>query len=456
MATRLRIVLIAVIVALAAYTGAAWLIGLDVQRQLDRGEQQLQQSAPYLALIHRDYHGGLFGATEEVTYGLKAPLGRLNPALSSGVAGPSLQFTLHNTIHHGPLPQLRTVALATVDTEFVLPPAVAVKLKNVLGGRPPLSIHTSLGWLGGAHAEFSSPGFQMPVSSGGTLSYRGLSGSAEGTRNGASWTGHFTFGGFDIQGPRGSVDLGDVSFDANMQRAFDAIYVGNSHASVASVDVRGANGAPVLMKGLSIASASTTDGEYVNYDVRLGADQMSGGSFTFTHVVYAIRLLHLQGSSLASLTQALRQAEANTAPGDAAAARASLAGALNQYGVELLVHDPVIQIQSLAFAMPEGEFHLAASLAAHGIRREDLAGGMAGMLALTQHLDVAADLKIDAALLSKLVGTMAQGPMISAQLDSLEKQGYLKQDGAAWTAQLAFRGGKLTINGQPYPPAPSP
>ncbi len=456
MATRLRIVLIAVVVALAAYTGAAWLIGSNVQTQLDRGEQQLQQSAPYLVLIHRDYHRGLFGATEEVTYGLKAPLGRLNPALSSGAAGAPFQLTLHNTIHHGPLPQLRTVALATVDTELVLPPALTVKLKGALGDRPPLAIHTSLGWLGGAKAQFSSPGFQMPLSSGGTLSYRGVSGSAEGTRNAASWTGHFTSGGFDAQGPRGSVGVGDVSLDANMQRAFDAIYVGNSRVSIATMDFRGASGAPFLMKGLSIGSASTTDGEYVNYDVRVGADQMSAGNFSFTHVVYAIRLLHLQGSSLASLTRALRQAQANIAPGSAAAAQASLAGAWNQYGVEILVHDPVIQIQSLAFAMPEGEFHLAASVAAHGIRREDLAGGMASLLALTQHLDVAADLKIDAALLSKLVGSTAQGPMLSAQLDSLEKQGYLKQDGAAWTAQLAFHGGKLTINGQPYPPVPSP
>ncbi|MGB6449253.1 MAG: YdgA family protein [Steroidobacteraceae bacterium] len=455
MATRLRIVLIAVVVVLAAYTGAAWLIGLKVQGQLEAREQQILQSVPYVVLIRRDYHRGIFGATEEATYGLKFPLGRLSQALPAGGTSPSLQLTLRNTIYHGPLPRFRSIALATVDTEFVAPPALGAKLKAIFGDRPPIAIHSSLGWLGGTKAEFSSPGFQMPLPTGGTLTSRGLTGSVEMTRDSASWTGHFTSGGVDVQGPRGSLDIGNFTLDENMRRAFDTIYVGDGQASLASVDVRGASGAPFLMKGLSISSSAKADSEYVNYDVRVVADQVSGGTYSFTHVVYAIRILHLDGSALASLVNAIRQAEANSAPADAAAVRANINGALSQYGVELLVHDPVIHIQSLAFAMPEGEFHLAASLEAHGIRRGDLAGGMASMLALTQHLDVTADLKIDAALLSKLVGSSAQGPMLSAQLDSLEKQGYLKRDGAAWTAQLAFHGGKLTINGQAYPPLPS-
>jgi uncharacterized protein YdgA (DUF945 family) len=338
----------------------------------------------------------------------------------------------------------------------VPPAALGAKLRAIFGDRSPIAIHTSMGWLGGTKTEFSSPGFQMPLPTGGTVTSRGLTGSAEMTRDSASWMGHIASGGFDVQGPRGSMDVGDISFDANMRRVFDAIYVGDGHASLASVDLRGASGAPFLIRGLSVSSSSQADSEYVNYEVRAAADRMSGGKFSFTHVVYAIRILHLEGSSLASLTRAIRQAQANAAPGDPAAAQANISGALSQYGVELLVHDPVIQIQSLAFAMPQGEFHLAASLEAHGIRREDLtAGGMAGMLALTQHLDAMADLKIDAALLSNLVGSSAQGPMLSAQLDSLEKQGYLKRDGAAWTAQLAFHGGKLTINGLAYPPLPS-
>lgn len=455
MATRLRIVLIAVVVALAAYTGAAWLIGINVQGELERHEQQILQGAPYLVLMHRDYHRGIFGATEEATYGLKVPVGQLTQAFPAGAGGSALQVTVRNTIYHGPLPRLRSVALATVDTELVPPPALSAKLKAIFGDRPPIAIHSSMGWLGGSKTEFSSPGFQMPLPTGGTVSSRGLSGSAETTRDLSSWAGHVTSGGFDVQAPRGSMDFGDLSFDANMQRVFDALYVGDAHANLASMAVRGANGSPFIMKGLSVSTSSKADGEYVNYAVRVAADQLSGGSYSFTHAVYALRLLHLQGSSLVSLTHAIRQAQANAGAGGAAVAQAGIRDAMSQYGVELLVHDPVIQIQSLAFAMPQGEFHLAASLAAHGIRREDLAGGMASLIGLTQRLDAAADLRIDAALLNKLIGSSSRGPALSAQLESLEQQGYLKRDGAAWTAQLAFHGGKLTINGQPYPPVPS-
>lgn len=78
------------------------------------------------------------------------------------------------------------------------------------------------------------------------------------------------------------------------------------------------------------------------------------------------------------------------------------------------------------------------------------------MLALVRFLEAAVDLRIDDPLLSKLLASTARGPTLSAQLDALEKQGYLKRDGKAWTAQIALHAGKLTINGQPYPPTGGP
>lgn len=456
MATRLRTALIVVVVVLAAYTGAAWLIGTTVQGRLAHYEQQMLASTPYIVQVRRVYHKGIFGATEEATYRLGGPFGRLSQALSAGGAGSPLELTVRNTIHHGPLPQLRSAALATVDTELVPPPALGSKLNAIFAGRPALTIHASLGWLGGRSTTFSMPAFRAQLPSGATLVSRGFSGSVEATRNAASRVAQVASGGFGIQGPKASVDFGDIRFDASLRRVFDAIYVGDINIALASVSARGASGAPFLLKGVSIGSASQADSEYVNYQTRFTSDEMTAGGLAFSHVVYGLRILHLEGRSLAALSRALQQARAGVAAGGtaggAAAAQSAIRNALSQYGVELLLHDPVIQIQSLAFAMPEGEFHLAASLAAHGIRREDLGGGPAAMMALVRYLDAAVDLRVDDALLSKLISSSSRGPALSAQLDSLEKQGYLRRDGKAWTAQLVLRGGRLTINGQPYPP----
>ncbi len=457
MATRLRTGLIVVVVVLAAYTGAAWLIGIKVQGQLARYEQQALAKAPYLVQAGREYHRGIFGATEEVTYRLAGPFASLSRTLATGGIDAPLQLTVRNTIHHGPLPQFRSVALATLDTQLVLPAAIGSKLNAVFAGRPPVPmIHVRMNWLGGRTTSISIPAFRAQLPAGATIVSQALNGSGTATRNLGSIAAQVNYGGLEAQGPKGNLGLGATRFDANLRQVFDSIYVGDIDASLASLSARGVSGAPFVLTGLSINSTSKADSEFVDYRTHVAADSMNAGSFTFSHIVYDLRLLHLEGTSLAGLTQAMRRAQAGAGSGGAVAVQADLHDALSQYGVGLLVHDPVIQIQSLAFAMPEGEFHLAASLSAHGIRREDLAGGAAGMLALVRFLEAAVDLRIDDPLLSKLLASTARGPALSAQLDSLEKQGYLKRDGKAWTAQIALRAGKLTINGQPYPPTGGP
>lgn len=458
MATRLRIVLIAVVVVLAAYTGAAWVIGINVQSRLLSREQSALANARYLVLIRHEYHRGIFGATEESTYGLKGPFARTVAVGSpAGSTASPFQFTVRNTIYHGPLPRLRAVAMATVDSEVMLAPGLAPQLDAALGGRPIATVRTTLGWLGGSATQLSMPMFQAQLAAGAHLTFRGLSGSGTTTRDASSWVASVASGGLDAEGPQASVSLGELTFDGSMRRAFDAIYVGDGTMRLASVAVQAPGRAPFLMKGLTISSASRADGEYLNYETRFAADQLNVQSFSFSHVVYAMRLLHLEGKSLAAFTQAVRQAQAGAVgagAAGAAAAQAQIRDALSQYGVDLLVHDPVIQIQSLAFALQEGEFHLAASVSAHGIRRDDLTGGTAGLIALARYLDATVDVRIDDALLTRLLASTPRGPAISTQIDSWKSQGYLRRDGRAWAAQIAYHGGKLTINGQPYSPLP--
>jgi uncharacterized protein YdgA (DUF945 family) len=59
------------------------------------------------------------------------------------------------------------------------------------------------------------------------------------------------------------------------------------------------------------------------------------------------------------------------------------------------------------------------------------------------------------ALLQKLMGLSPQAASHADQIDKLAQQGLLKREGSAYRVQLAYRAGKLTVNGQPYPPVPS-
>jgi hypothetical protein len=71
---------------------------------------------------------------------------------------------------------------------------------------------------------------------------------------------------------------------------------------------------------------------------------------------------------------------------------------------------------------------------------------------LIKRLQASADLRIDTALLDKLLDSSGQGDRVTAQLQGLQRQGYLKLDGKALTTHLAYQGGQLKVNDLPFPP----
>ena len=113
-----------------AYPGFAWLIGLRVEASLAKREQQaLAQYPGSITLISRQYHRGVYGATEDLTYGLGGSAMRALAPLASGSNIGAMHLIVHNTIHHGPLPQFRSIGLATISTQIQLPTEVSVKLR---------------------------------------------------------------------------------------------------------------------------------------------------------------------------------------------------------------------------------------------------------------------------------------------------------------------------------------
>ncbi len=128
--------------------------------------------------------------------------------------------------------------------------------------------------------------------------------------------------------------------------------------------------------------------------------------------------------------------------------------AFRQHGVDLVLHDPLINIRRLSFSMPEGSFLLSARISAPGLGRDDLQWP-AAIMALKTHGRITADLRIDNGLLQKFV-TMRAGsnPQFATQLASFEQQGYLTAGPTAVTTHLEYSGGTITLNGHPFPPAP--
>jgi uncharacterized protein YdgA (DUF945 family) len=161
---------------------------------------------------------------------------------------------------------------------------------------------------------------------------------------------------------------------------------------------------------------------------------------------------HVYGPALAALQDTLRAA------GSAASnpqSQQRLLEALRRDGTGVLLHNPVIEIRHFDFATPEGALTLSASVAAPGLRREDLEGSRPVLIAaLIQHLQAKADVRIDTGVLDELTeGTPGNGDRLATAARQLEAQGYIAHEGMALVAHLKFDHGKLSLNGKTFPPA---
>jgi uncharacterized protein YdgA (DUF945 family) len=465
---RIRIALVVmVVVALAlAYPAAAWVLGFSVERQWAQREQHFTEQVPYINIVRRDYRRGIYSSTEEVTYALGGSIFNSVRAAGRGDWLDHAQFTVRNTIHHGPLPQLRAFAPATVDTEMVLAPQVREKLA-ALGNKGGFTIHTRMKWLGGGTTIVTSTPFQIQTPQGGEFSWRGGDARIEYGRDYGSQSISFASPGFSLQNPVPNADsagllqvtFGSLKLTTDTRLAFDALHVGTTHLALADLAiVNPAKDFKLTLQGLSLDSKAQVTGEYVDTEVILRTGALQAPKFAATRLNYDAHVDHVHGPSGAALMRALRAAQVGAAATSSPPADAGqkVLEAFQTSGIDILLRDPVIDVQHTGFATPDGELVLSLKATMPGVTRADLVFNPQTLVATAvKFLQASADVRIDTALLDKVLDGSGNGDIITTQLQGLQRQGYIKLDGKALTTHLVFQNGHLKVNDLPFPPLPA-
>lgn len=448
-----KILLAAGGILVLSYPGIAWVAGITIENRIQRDEQQALERIPYLALVKREYNRGVYRSTEIATYGLR------NPALQATLKGigaaalpATATITVTSDIQHGPLPGLHAVALATVDSTLVVPPGLQKELSSVLGAKPVVQAHTIVGLFGGTSTYVTSPAFSMRLADGSTLTWGGLTARLTARRNQSRWSGQLSVPQLSFQGTQASFELAGIEYSGSDERAFGDFYLGNGTLSIERIDGHGSRpGGDFSLQRVAVTSASKATGELFDMQVDVAADAAQFASVSLKNVIYSESFEHIHGPTFAAMLQALRAAQ-RQAGTDRAQFQANMQAAFRQYGGDLLLHDPVLDIRKVSFTMPEGSFLLSARISAPGLSPADLKWP-AAILALKTHAAVTADLRIDNGLVQKLLTMGGADPQKAARLTSLEQQGYLTAGSSALTTHLEFSGGTLTLNGHPFPPA---
>ncbi|HEY4338892.1 MAG TPA: YdgA family protein [Steroidobacteraceae bacterium] len=450
-----KYLVIGLVVLCLAYPGFAWLIGLQVEASMLKREQQaLGQYPGAITLVSRQYHRGVYGATEELTYGVGIAALRALAPLAPAADAATLRVTIHNTIHHGPLPQFRTLGLATVSSQVELPAALSAKLRALLGGEPVIRIRSRLGWFGALTTAIASPAYEGRLADGVQISWRGL--EASGTSN-ASLTASSLQGtlvSLNVKSAKLQTELDGLQIRADLKRVLEGLSTGPFSLKIATVKWQSLpSSSRGLLQGLSIGGSGTVAGDYYKSAADFSADVIQTPDFSVTHAAYSVSAEHLHAPTLAAMIKDARASRADPSSASPLPPQAALEN-LKKNGIELLLHEPVLNISHIGFVMPEGELRLSATASAPGLTQEDL-DGPRFQAALMQHLNVGADVRIDAALATRLLANNGRKDALAAQMQTLEQQGYIKRDGAALTAHLTFVAGKISVNGHPYPPIPA-
>ena len=456
---RIRILLIAVVLVALAYPAAAWLLGMSVEHQWHERERLATERVPYIEVVKSDYRRGIYSSTEEVTYAFGGPMLRSLRATGKLDLGEHGQFTVRNTVHHGPLPQLRTFAPATVDTEVVLPPEASKNLTLALGtSKGTLTIHTRMKWFGGSTTLVKSNAFHSKGQDGSEIDWRGLDARIELGRELGTESVDLNAPGLSLQGGAANLSIENLAMKLDARAVFDSLTAGTVHLTLGRLDVeQTAKDLKATMQNLTFDSKSTVNGDYMNSDGSIGIDNLQAGKFSATRLFYEQHLGHLHGPSAAAMTKALRASQegdsTNSTPADYTK---RFADAFRTYGIDIMVHDPVLELPRIGFTTPDGELLVSLNATTPGVTRADLdvAPQLLGA-ALVKHLQASLDVRIDTALLDKLLDSTGKGDTIAAQMQGLQRQGYLKLDGKALTTHLTFQGGRLKVNDLPFPPMPA-
>jgi uncharacterized protein YdgA (DUF945 family) len=343
----------------------------------------------------------------------------------------------------------------------VLPPELHEKLVAMLGPQAALTLPTRMNWFGGGTTIIHSDPFQRQNPDGTTIDWRGVDGTLEVGRAIGTRAAKISAPGLSVKSADGSVRLANLELKSNVDLALDVLTVGTVHVGVGGVDFEvPAKNLKVSVQGLSLDTKSALQGDFMNIDVSLGTDSFAAGSFTATKTQYEFHLGHLFGPAAEALTKGLQAAQAGAQVGATADSRVQYTGKVMEVfqtsGIDILLHDPVVQIPRAGFTTPDGQLLLSINAKMPGVTRADLDVNPQLLIpSVLKFLQASVDARIDTDLLDKLLDSAGKGENFAEQLQALQRQGYLKLDGKALTTHVVFQDGRLKINELPFPPMPS-
>ena len=481
-----KFIVVVVIVLLLAV--APWGIGILAEKRVNRGLDQLIETAPYLAIVDRKFNRGWFTSEQEVTFEAFGPwmralnskqqspqaeqssqdsqelppkdeaaagapdaasapeaAGATTPEAPAALASNPLKFTVHNHITHGPVLWFTGVGVARVDSAIVLPDNVRAELTKLFGDEPPVAVSTRVRFFGGGTTTIAGKAQDVKFDGKNTsLSYDAF-------KFKVGYSAHLDDVDVDGNWPRlefkdsangGSALMKGASVDGTTHRVRGDLYGGKFKVSIDQMQIVGADKELTEIAGLHYGGATSADDDFMDIALQMGSGAVKskaldqfGVALKEVHYDFTVRRLHLatMEKMLAAMKASYTRPLTSAADVDAAMTKP-----MKEFGLELLKHNPELGLDRIGVSTPAGDAYIKGIVKLIGVTEQDLDAGAAGMAA-----------KIDADITIEIAQKLAEKvPNGATAVGGAIDQGYAKRDGDRIVSHIEFRKGVLKINGK--------
>jgi len=390
--------------------------------------------ASYVKVSEHTYSRGALDSSETLKVDLGCP----------GQESTRLEFK--NRIQHGPFPGFKSMGLASVDTEVVLPDPVQSQLDKAFGGQK-WNVHTLVNFDGSSTSTLNLPAGSMNQD-GTRMEWQ--AGSGQVRSSGTSDVYSLNFPKAVVTAPAGEgVTLENLRLEGNTQQLKDYknLTQGSQKASLGRMSFK-AGGQSVALENLSLDTGSRIRGDDSGFDFALQAGKLSLGRQTVSDITLTLGMDKLKAASLEQLmgaSSSLSSGVCNPSSVDPTSLGLKLISPL----LELLQGGPRLRIDRLAFKVPEGETVLSGSAEFADAASVNLTNFTTVALEqLKAKLSFSSSQKALSSVFTAFGGT---ADTVEQGLAGFEQGGFIKKTGDALSSELKFENKKLTVNGQEIP-----
>lgn len=403
---------------------------------------------PLIEVSKVSYERGWFRSRAVTAIAVRVPGSR---QLQNQKSSPPLRFEMVHDIIHGPViwngKKIQLGLLAAI-THLRLTGKSEEMVRRIFGDKDPLTIETLRTFSGPYQLRLITAGatYRNPEK-GIAISLQPAGGEWQMAGDLAASKGTLRWPGMRFTADKGQLHIEDVSYVFDLREFNEFLWLGTNTFRVGRIGFRAPGQNDVQFTDLQVAADA--DGKegllQAREDITLA--KLTVGGASYGPDALSMRLRHLDLGAVTELAARQREFVAkmcsSTTPEAAEEINDKFAQAFLALLPKLLQKGPEFEISNLSFSLPAGKVTGHAKIVVDASRPELLAQ----LPTLPKTLDANFRLDVPRALLAFTKW--------EPQADALLSKGYLKENQGTISLLGQYAQGRLTVNGQPFPPLPA-